>query len=396
MQNKAISFLCSITLCFTLLCSAALAADGTGLSASYSKSSGVVTVTAEGLTPDASYPLISVQTESSVLGLGAGETDGDGDLEAAVPTGTLAAGTYSVYIFQGADGTVAAQGSFTVSGSDSSAGSTGGGSSGGVTRYTITVEQNPGGEITPDTTRVVRGQDQTFRIRADEGYEIEDVLVDGESVGSVSSYTFENVRKAHTIEAVFRAAGEEPGQADRPFTDVDPNGWAAEYIYYLYDRGVVSGVGANQFAPTRSITRAEFVKMLAGVAGVTEEELSGSSGFADVDSGSWYAPFVTWAVQSGVTTGTSATTFSPEANITREEMAVMIDRFAQSSGVELPSGDSAAFTDAASFSSWATEAIYTMQRAGIIDGVGGGRFAPKDNATREQACKMLAVLMELI
>ena len=74
----------------------------------------------------------------------------------------------------------------------------------------------------------------------------------------------------------------------------------------------------------------------------------------------------------------------------------MIDRFAQSSGVELPGGESAAFTDAASFSSWATEAIYTMQRAGIIDGVGGGRFAPKDNATREQACKMLAVLMELM
>ena len=275
-----------------------------------------------------------------------------------------------------------------------------GGSSTGVTRYTIRVEQNRGGEITPDTVRVRRGQDQTFRIRADEGYEIEDVLVDGESVGDVSRYTFENVRKAHTIEAIFRAVDEEePGQTeqpDRPFTDVNPNGWSAEYIYYLYDRGVVNGVGDNLFAPTRSITRAEFVKMLAGVAGVTESGLSNNSGFADVEPGSWYAPYVTWAVQSGVTTGTSATTFSPEANITREQMAVMIYRFAQSSGVALPGGASASFTDAASFSGWATEAIYAMQRAGIIDGVGDGRFAPQDNATREQACKMLAVLMELM
>lgn len=321
----------------------------------------------------------------------------DGDVDSYTFEGLTNGEQYTITVTAiNAIGRTASDGISVTPKAPATGGGGGGGSSSGVTRYTITVEQNPGGEITPDTTRVVRGQDQTFRIRADEGYEIEDVLVDGESVGSVSSYTFENVRKAHTIEAVFRAAGEEPGQAGRPFTDVDPNGWAAEYIYYLYDRGVVSGVGANQFAPTRSITRAEFVKMLAGVAGVTEEELSGSSGFADVDSGSWYAPFVTWAVQSGVTTGTSATTFSPEANITREEMAVMIDRFAQSSGVELPGGESAAFTDAASFSSWATEAIYTMQRAGIIDGVGGGRFAPKDNATREQACKMLAVLMELM
>ena len=275
-----------------------------------------------------------------------------------------------------------------------------GGSSTGVTRYTIRVEQNRGGEITPDTVRVRRGQDQTFRIRADEGYEIEDVLVDGESVGDVSRYTFENVRKAHTIEAIFRAVDEEePGQTeqpDRPFTDVNPNGWSAEYIYYLYDRGVVNGVGDNLFAPTRSITRAEFVKMLAGVAGVTESGLSNNSGFADVEPGSWYAPYVTWAMQSGVTTGTSATTFGPEDNITREQMAVMIYRFAQSSGVALPGGASASFTDAASFSGWATEAIYAMQRAGIIDGVGDGRFAPQDNATREQACKMLAVLMELM
>lgn len=273
-----------------------------------------------------------------------------------------------------------------------------GGSSSSVTRYTITVEQNRGGEITPDTVRVRRGEDQTFRIRADEGYEIEDVLVDGESVGDVSRYTFENVRKAHTIEAIFRAVDEEPEEPLRPFTDVDPDGWAAEYIYYLYDQGVVNGISDTLFAPTRTITRAEFVRMLAGVAGVTEDDLDyGSSGFADVEPESWYEAYVNWAVESGVTTGTSDTTFSPTANITREQMAVMIYRFAQNYGVELPtSGNAALFVDNSEISGWAAEAVYAMQRAGIINGVDGNRFAPKDNATREQACKMLAVLMELM
>ena len=267
-----------------------------------------------------------------------------------------------------------------------------------MTRYTITVEQNRGGEITPDTVRVRRGEDQTFRIRADEGYEIEDVLVDGESVGDVSRYTFENVRKAHTIEAIFRAVDEEPEEPLRPFTDVDPDGWAAEYIYYLYDQGVVNGISDTLFAPTRTITRAEFVRMLAGVAGVTEDDLDyGSSGFADVEPESWYEAYVNWAVESGVTTGTSDTTFSPTANITREQMAVMIYRFAQNYGVELPtSGNAALFVDNSEISGWAAEAVYAMQRAGIINGVDGNRFAPKDNATREQACKMLAVLMELM
>lgn len=322
---------------------------------------------------------------------------------------TLPAGTTS-YTFDGltngtsytfavkainAEGT-SAEGTVTAAPKAPTGGNTGGGITGGstVTRYTITVKQTEGGEITPDTVRVKRGDDQTFRIVPDEGYEIDEVLVDGKSVGAVSRYTFEDVREAHTIQAIFVAQQAPAFQ----FSDVDPDGWAAPYIYELYDRGIVGGVGGTLFAPTRNITRAEFVKILAGVADVTEDELSyESTGFTDVEPGSWYEAYVVWAVENGVTTGTSATTFAPSANITREQMAVMIYRFAQSSGIDLPANQPAvSFSDAASFSSWAVDAIGAMQRAGIINGVGGNRFAPADNATREQACKMLAVLLEII
>lgn len=276
---------------------------------------------------------------------------------------------------------------------------TGGGGGGGssVTRYTITVKQTDGGEIEPETVKVKKGEDQTFTITADEGYVIADVLVDGKSVGAVSTYTFEDVTKSHTIQAVFEEKEEETAPAFQ-FSDVDADGWAAESIYFLYERGIVDGVGGGLFAPTRSITRAEFVKILAGVAGADSEALSGkTTGFTDVEPGSWYAPYVAWAVENGVTSGTAETTFAPNDNITREQMATMIYRYAQKVGFALPETQPAVtFDDASAFSAWAADAIGAMQRAGIINGVGNNLFAPADNATREQACKMLALLLQLM
>lgn len=287
-----------------------------------------------------------------------------------------------------------AQGNTTASAEATPKGSSGGGGGGGgssaAVQYTITVKQSEGGKIAPETVKVEKGEDQSFTITADQGYAIKDVLVDGKSVGAVSTYTFENVTRAHTIQAVFEEA---PFQ----FSDLEDDHWAAPYIYDLYQRGIVNGVGGDLFAPSRTITRAEFVKMLAGVAGVTEEDLSDQhSAFADVEQGSWYEPYVVWATENGVTTGTSATTFAPMATISREQMATMIYRYAQSAGIDLPESQPAVtFADADSFADWAAQPIEAMQRAGIINGVGGNRFAPQDLASRAEACKMLSVLLDI-
>lgn len=285
-----------------------------------------------------------------------------------------------------------AQGNTTASAEAAPKGSSGGGGGGSsaASQYTITVQQSEGGKIAPETVKVEKGEDQSFTITADQGYVIQDVLVDGKSVGAVSTYTFENVTRAHTIQAVFE-------KAPFRFSDLGDDHWAAPYIYDLYQRGIVNGVGGGLFAPSRTITRAEFVKMLAGVAGVTEEELSGQrSVFTDVEQGSWYEPYVVWATENGVTTGTSDTTFDPMATISREQVATMIFRYAQGAGIDLPERQPAVtFVDAGSFSDWAVQAIAAMQRAGIIDGVGGNRFAPQDLASRAEACKMLSVLLDI-
>ncbi len=191
---------------------------------------------------------------------------------------------------------------------------------------------------------------------------------------------------------------EEPEVKPVPdFEDVDNDGWSAPYIYDLCARGIVQGVGNNRFAPTRAVTRAEFVRMLAGVAGVEEAEYSGRSSFEDVDPDAWYAPWVAWAAETGVTTGVSETRFQPDGTITREQMAAMLYRFTETVSLKLPATEAPAdFTDAGEFSPWAVDAISALQRAGILNGVGGGRFAPDGAATREQACKMLSQLLELL
>lgn len=179
------------------------------------------------------------------------------------------------------------------------------------------------------------------------------------------------------------------------FYDVSENRWSAEYIYDLYNRGIINGLGNGIFAPEKNITRAEFVKILAGVTGATSGELNGN--FTDVQSNSWYAGYVAWAVNNGVTSGTSDTTFSPDANITREQMATMIYRFTNSKDITLPKTQTAVnFIDVNTFSDWAVDAISAMQRAGIINGFDDNSFAPANYATREQACKMLALLLDII
>lgn len=181
------------------------------------------------------------------------------------------------------------------------------------------------------------------------------------------------------------------------FDDVDSDRWSAKYIYDLYNSNIVSGYSNNMFYPTKNITRAEFVKILAGIAGVTSDELSGSTNFKDVASNSWYSGYVAWAVNNGITDGTSFTTFSPNSNITREQMATMIYRFVTSKGIKLPENETVInFTDANTFSSWATNAIYAIQKAGIISGFDNNSFYPKYNTTREQACKILSLLIDII
>lgn len=184
-----------------------------------------------------------------------------------------------------------------------------------------------------------------------------------------------------------------------PFTDVAEGRWSYPYIKTLCQAGVVNGMTATTFQPAGRVTRAQFVKMLACAAGA-DVSGAGDAGFADVRPGAWYAPYVAWAVQSGVTTGVTATAFQPEGLISREQMAAMLYRWTQRSGIALPETQAPmAFTDGARISAYAREAVAAMQRAGILNGyaeAAGYSFRPANSATREEAAKILCLFYELL
>ena len=139
--------------------------------------------------------------------------------------------------------------------------------------------------------------------------------------------------------------------------------------------------------------------MLAGVAGANVTGYT-SSRFPDVPLSRWSAPYIAWAADRGITTGTDGGNFAPTMRITREEMATMIYRYVQSSGKTLPAKNAPViFADANLISGWAQTPVSVMQQAGIIDGnVTNGRytFDPKVSASREECAKMLAVLYDLV
>ena len=174
------------------------------------------------------------------------------------------------------------------------------------------------------------------------------------------------------------------------FADVD--GWYDAYVNTMAENGVMNGVSADSFQPEKPMTRAELVTTLARLSGDTP---GGSAAFSDVKQGDWFAPYVAWAQQSGVTSGVTADRFMPQSEITREQMAVMLTRFADYAHAGLTEEQpAAAFSDAAQISPYAQAAMARMQRAGILSGRGDGRIDPKGIATRAECAKMLSILLQ--
>ena len=175
------------------------------------------------------------------------------------------------------------------------------------------------------------------------------------------------------------------------FRDIRDVSWAQKAIVALTSIGVVNGKEEGLFYPNDNVTRAEFVKILVGAleyAGRIDTE-NVSCSFADVPETEWYYAPVAAAVNAGIVTGVSDTEFAPNANITRQDMALMLTRAADAAGIELRSGAETTFTDEASIAGYALDAVKTMSRAGIVNGFDDGSFMPMNNATRAQAAVVI-------
>ncbi len=178
------------------------------------------------------------------------------------------------------------------------------------------------------------------------------------------------------------------------FTDIK-NHWAEDNIIFVASRGLLAGTGNNQFSPDTGMTRGMFVTALGRLAGIDQADYK-TGKFTDVKADAYYAPYVNWAAEKGIVNGTSATTFSPDTNITREQMAVIMANYAKKLGYDLPAAhDAVTFADNAQISGWAAKEVKAMQQAGIMAGKGGNRFDPKGTATRAEVATVLRRFVRL-
>lgn len=173
------------------------------------------------------------------------------------------------------------------------------------------------------------------------------------------------------------------------------NHWANEPIKYLADRGIINGMNDNQFAPNNNITRAEFITLLAKMDNIDINKYKAEN-FTDVPANAWFNPYIDWAAKNGITSGTTANTFAPNNNITREQMAVMIERFCNYKNFSLNNNKPQInFTDTNNISSYASSSVAKVQQAGIINGRPDGSFAPKANATRGESAQMIYTMLTI-
>ncbi len=171
------------------------------------------------------------------------------------------------------------------------------------------------------------------------------------------------------------------------FTDLDSVEWAKPSILALSLKGIVSGRGDGTFAPNDNITRAEYCQILIGAIEKSAEYAD--SEFADVPSDAWFYHAVSVASKYGIVSGYGDGNFGPYDLITRQDMALMTYKAAQVMNKDLSAVRTMSFADAGAISAYAAEAVQTLADANIINGVSDTEFAPKANATRAQAAKIL-------
>ena len=249
------------------------------------------------------------------------------------------------------------------------------------TYHTIKATAGANGSISPSGWTSVRdGRDQTFTITPDKGYAVAKVLVDGKSVGAVKSYTFKNVTKDHTIEAIFMKSNGNPQTG--VFVDVAEGSYYEEAIDWAVEKGITNGVSSNMFAPNDPCTRAQIVTFLWRAAGSPAPK--SMSSFTDVPADAFYAKAVAWAVENGITSGTGESKFSPNATCTRAQAVTFLYR---ASGSPAVSG-SAEFSDVATNAYYA-DAVAWAAKKGITTGIGGGLFGSDNDCTRGQIVTFL-------
>jgi len=175
-----------------------------------------------------------------------------------------------------------------------------------------------------------------------------------------------------------------------PFSDVKSGKWYSDAVANVYDAGIMEGKSEGIFAPFENMTRAQLVTILSRLANADTSGCAETLTFKDTKKSAWYADAVGWSVSAGLVNGYDDNTFRPNAQVLRQELAVLFARFLTANSIVLPNVENpVTFTDAKKIPSWAAEGVEVMRLTGIVGGDDKGNFNPKKSANRAEIAVML-------
>ena len=283
---------------------------------------------------------------------------------------------------------ITAQWSYSGGSSGGGGSSSGGGGGSSSASYAITVDKATGGTVKVSPTRADKGDTVTITVSPNSGYELDTLTVTDKNGDELSlteksdnKFTFKMPGSKVTIEATFAKVSEQttPGMS---FNDVSTGVYYYNAVKWAVENGITSGTSATTFSPNASCTRAQMVTFLWRANG--SPKATGANPFTDVQAGSYYYDAVLWAVEKGITSGTSATTFAPNATVTRGQTVAFLHR---ANGSPAASGNSP-FTDVAS-SAYYAAAVQWAVAEGVTSGTSATTFAPAAPCTRAQIVTFL-------
>lgn len=279
---------------------------------------------------------------------------------------------------------------YSSGGGDHGGGGGGGGGGSSSSSSRVTVASTTHGRVTVSPDNPKTGDTVTITVRPDDGYVLDTLTVTNASGKEVeltkvndTRYTFVMPSSKVTVKATFVA--EEP--SGMPFTDVASGAWYYDAVSFVYKRGLMSGTGDNLFSPNVTTSRGMIVTILYRLDGSPS---ASSAGFTDVTSGQWYTDAVNWAAANDIVAGYGNGLFGPNDTVTREQMAVILYRYAQYKGYDTSASNSLnGYTDVGGVSSWALTAMQWANAEGLINGTSSTTLSPTSGATRAEVAQIL-------
>lgn len=281
-------------------------------------------------------------------------------------------------------------------GTSGNSGTSGGGS---TPTYAVTIPSNTAnGSVSVSPKNAAQGTLVTITVSPDDGYVLDQLTVTN-TAGEVvplsqkgeNQYTFTMPSGKVSVAATFVQASDVTGL---PFIDVKESDWFYEAVQFAFESGMMNGTGGSSFQPNAMLSRSMIATILWRLEGSPD---GNPVRFTDVSDGQWYTEGVNWAAANDLVNGYGNSTFGPKDDITREQMAAILYRYAQFKGYDCTvQGDLSRFADGGQTSDWARDAVVWAVDKGLLTGKGGGLLDPKGTATRVEVATILMRFVENI